>query len=101
MIRTPDRSSDDGFESPDHRGSGRWRKSTTVRALVKAIPWSAQIDAEDIGEVNPWQMDDAYLRMLWKNVTDLTRNFWSAGYPTVIAGSFASNIDHTERSAPY
>ncbi len=54
-------------------------KSTTVRALVKAIPGSAQIDAEDVGEVNPWQMDDAYLRMLWQNVADLTRNFWSAG----------------------
>ncbi len=50
-------------------------KSTTVRALVKAIPGSAQIDAEDVGEVNPWQMDDAYLRLLWTNVADLTRNF--------------------------
>lgn len=69
-------------------------KSTTVRALVKAIPGSAQIDAEDVGEVNPWQMDDAYLRMLWKNVADLTRNFWGAGYRNVIAGSFLSNVDH-------
>lgn len=68
-------------------------KSTTVRALVKAIPGSAQIDAEDVGEVNPWRMDDAYLRMLWKNVSDLTRNFWSAGYRNVVAGSFLSNID--------
>ncbi|MDQ3541887.1 MAG: hypothetical protein M3440_14495, partial [Chloroflexota bacterium] len=57
-------------------------------------PGSAQIDAEDVGEVNPWQMDDAYLRLLWKNVADLTRNFWSAGYRTVIAGSFLSNVDH-------
>lgn len=54
-------------------------KSTTVRALVEATPWSAQIDAEDVGTVNPWQMDDAFLRLLWKNVADLTRNFWSAG----------------------
>lgn len=69
-------------------------KSTTVRALVKAIPRSAQIDAEDVGEVNPWQMDDAYLRLLWKNVADLTRNFWGAGYRNVIAGSFVSNVDH-------
>jgi guanylate kinase len=69
-------------------------KSTMVRALVKAIPDSAQIDAEDVGEVNPWHMDDAYLRMLWKNVADLTRNFWSAGYRTVVAGSFLSNVDH-------
>jgi ABC-type phosphate/phosphonate transport system ATPase subunit len=69
-------------------------KSTTVRALVKAIPGSARIDAEDVGEVNPWQVDDAYLQMLWKNVADLTRNFWNAGFRTVVAGSFASNVDH-------
>lgn len=69
-------------------------KSTTVRALVKAFPGSAQIDAEDLGEVNPWKMDDAYLLMLWKNVADLTRNFWAAGYPNVVAGSFLNNIEH-------
>ena len=68
-------------------------KSTTIRALSKAIPMSVRIDAEDVGEVNPWHMDDAYLRMLRKNVADLTRNFWSAGYPTVVAGSFLSNVD--------
>jgi len=39
-------------------------------------------------------MDDAYLRMLWKNVADLTRNFWSAGYRNVIAGSFLSHFEH-------
>jgi adenylate kinase family enzyme len=69
-------------------------KSTTVQALVEATPGSAQIDAEDVGTVNPWQMDDAFLRMLWKNVADLTRNFWDAGYRNVIAGSFASSVDH-------
>lgn len=69
-------------------------KSTTVRALVKAIPGSAQVDAEDVGEVNPCRMDDPYLRLLWKNVADLTRNFWSAGYRNVVAGSFVSNFDH-------
>jgi energy-coupling factor transporter ATP-binding protein EcfA2 len=69
-------------------------KSTTIRALSKAIPMSARIDAEDVGEVNPWHMDDAFLRLLWKNVADLTRNFWSAGYPNVVTGSFLSNVDH-------
>lgn len=69
-------------------------KSTTIRALVDATPGSAQIDAEDVGTVNPWKMDNAYLWMLWKNVADLTRNFWDAGYRNVIAGSFASNMDH-------
>jgi len=65
-----------------------------LRALVKVIPESAQIDAEYVGEVNSWQMNDAYLRLLSKNVAGLTRNFWSAGYPTFSAGSFVSNIGH-------
>ena len=68
-------------------------KSTTVRALTAAIPWSARIDAEDVGDVNPWQMDDAFLHLLWKNVADLTRNFWNAGYRNVIAGSFLTNVN--------
>jgi ABC-type dipeptide/oligopeptide/nickel transport system ATPase component len=72
-------------------GSG---KSTTVRALVKAIPGSAQIDAEDVGEVNPWQMGGAYLHLLWTNVADLTRNFWGAGFRNVVAGSFLSSVKH-------
>lgn len=69
-------------------GSG---KSTTVRALLEVTPWSARIDAEDVGTVNPWQMDDAFLRLLHANVAALTRNFWDAGYQNVIAGSFMSN----------
>lgn len=69
-------------------GSG---KSTTVRALLGVTPWSAQIDAEDIGTVNPWRMDDAFIRLLHANVAALTRNFWEAGYQNVIAGSFMSN----------
>lgn len=68
-------------------------KSTTVRVLGQATPSSARIDAEDVGETNPWNMDDAYLQLLWKNVADLTRNFWDAGYRTVVAGSFANTID--------
>lgn len=69
-------------------GSG---KSTTVRALLDVTPSSAQIDAEDVGTVNPWRMDDAFIRLLHANVADLTRNFWDAGYQNVIAGSFMSN----------
>jgi adenylate kinase family enzyme len=68
-------------------------KSTTVRALGEATHSSARIDAEDVGETNPWHMDDAYMHLLWKNVADLTRNFWDAGYRTVIAGSFANTIE--------
>jgi GTPase SAR1 family protein len=75
-------------------GSG---KSTTVRALLKETPSSAQIDAEDVGQVNPWQMDAPFLQLMWKNVAGLTRNFWEAGYHTVLAGSFLSNVGHYQR----
>jgi ABC-type multidrug transport system ATPase subunit len=39
-------------------------KSTTIRALGQATPSSARIDAEDVSETNPWQMDDAFMRLL-------------------------------------
>jgi energy-coupling factor transporter ATP-binding protein EcfA2 len=69
-------------------------KSTTVRALAPAIPWSARIDAEDLSYINPWSLDDTALHLLWKNVADLTRNYWAAGFRNVVAASFVSNIDH-------
>lgn len=69
-------------------------KSTTVRELAPTLPHSARIDAEDLAYVNPWSMDEAFLHLLWKNVSDLTRNFWAAGYRNVVAGSFLSNVDH-------
>lgn len=75
-------------------GSG---KSTTVRALLEVTPRSAQIDAEDVGAVNPWQMDDAFIRLLHANVADVTRNFWDAGYQNVIAGSFMSNYSDYQK----
>ncbi|HEV2066237.1 MAG TPA: hypothetical protein VGR08_05330, partial [Thermomicrobiales bacterium] len=75
-------------------GSG---KSTTVRALLGVTPQGAQIDAEDVGAVNPWRMDDAFIRLLHANVADLTRNFWDAGYQNVIAGGFMSNYGHYQQ----
>lgn len=66
-------------------------KSTTIRALLNATPSSAQIDAEDVGQVNPWHFDEPFLHLLRANVADLTRNFWDAGYQNVIAGSFLRN----------
>lgn len=75
-------------------GSG---KSTTVRALLEVTPQGAQIDAEDVGTVNPWRMDDAFMRLLHANVADLTRNFWDAGYQNVIAGSFMSNYSDYQK----
>ncbi|MEJ7838266.1 MAG: hypothetical protein WKF81_05575 [Thermomicrobiales bacterium] len=45
-------------------------KSTTIRALLDATPSSAQIDAEDVGQVNPWQFDESFLHLLRANVAD-------------------------------
>ncbi|CAN5454396.1 hypothetical protein BH09CHL1_BH09CHL1_07600 [soil metagenome] len=72
-------------------------KTTTVRAIGTATPSSARIDAEDVGETNPWDMNDDFMQLLWKNVADLTRNFWDAGYRTVVAGSFVNTIEEYRR----
>lgn len=66
-------------------------KSTLVRALLPHTPHGAQIDAEDVGQVNPWVYDDRFKRLLFRNVADLVRNFWGAGYVNVIAGSFVAD----------
>jgi hypothetical protein len=63
-------------------------KTTIISRLIKYIPYSAQIDAENVGQVNPWVYNEEFLQLLWKNVLDLTQNFWSFGYSTVITGSF-------------
>lgn len=66
-------------------------KSTIVRELLPHTPRSAQIDAEDVGQVNPWVFDEEFRRLHRQNVAALTRNFWHAGYLNVIAGSFVSD----------
>jgi len=66
-------------------------KSTVVRALLADTPRGAQIDAEDVGQVNPWHWDDAFKELLWNNVAALARNFWQADYANVIAGSFIND----------
>lgn len=63
-------------------------KSTIIRALIRVTPGGAQIDAEDVGQVNPFIFDEAFLELLWDNVAAVADNFWRAGYTTVIAGSF-------------
>lgn len=69
-------------------GSG---KSTLVRALLTQTAPGAQIDAEDIGQINPFNFDNHFKQLLWKNVAMLAQNYWSAGISTVIAGSFAND----------
>ena len=68
-------------------------KSTLVRALLPHTQHGAQIDAEDVGQTNPWEMNDAFVRLLWRNVLALMNNFWEAGYLNVIAGSFLGTYD--------
>lgn len=72
-------------------------KSSIVRALLPHTPMGAQVDAEDVGQVNPWKMDDAFVELLWRNVAALVRNFWAAGYPTVVAGSFLGTYEDLVR----
>lgn len=68
-------------------------KSTTVQALAPQIPWSARIDGADLARVNPWSLDDLRLNLLWKNVADLTKNYWAAGFRNFVGASFLSNLD--------
>jgi len=62
-------------------------KSTIVRALLKETYNGARIDCTDIGHVNPWEYDVAFLKLVQKNVVSLIKNFWDAGYQNVIVES--------------
>lgn len=63
-------------------------KSTIIRALLPHTPGGARLDAEDVGQVNPCRMDEDLFALIRQNVALLVESFWTAGYPTVIAGSF-------------
>lgn len=63
-------------------------KSTVMSALLPQTPAGAKVDAEDVGQVNPFDFGPVFLRLLWANVTAVMINFWEAGYGTVISGSF-------------
>lgn len=62
-------------------------KTTVMRALLPYAMNAAKVDAEDVGQVNPFEFDESFVRLLWDNVRGLIRNFWAAGYSTVITGS--------------
>jgi GTPase SAR1 family protein len=66
-------------------------KTTIVRALLLHVRPGAALDAEEVGQVNPWQFDEAFKTLLWDNVAATVRNFWQAGYTTVVAGSFIND----------
>lgn len=63
-------------------------KTTVMSALLPHTSGGAKIDAEDVGQVNPFIFDRAFLELLWKNVATVIINYWAAGYHTVITGSF-------------
>jgi hypothetical protein len=69
-------------------------RTTIVRALLPYLQHGAVIDAEDLGQVNPWTWDDTFKNLLWNNVASLVHNFWQGGYTTVVAGSFIN--DHAD-----
>jgi predicted kinase len=69
-------------------------KSTVVHALLPYLQSGAILDAEEVGQANPWEWDTAFKRLLWDNVAAVAHNFWRAGYTTVVAGSFIN--DHAD-----
>lgn len=73
-------------------------KSTVMRALLSETPHAAKLDAEDVGQINPFSFDASFLQLLQANVLAVITNFWKAGYPTVIAGSFLDRDTGTSLS---
>jgi hypothetical protein len=67
-------------------------KSTVMRALLPRLRRGAVVDAEDVGQVNPWVYDEAFRELHRRNVAALVENFWAAGYPDVVAGSFLDTL---------
>ncbi len=78
-------------------GSG---KTTICRALLEHTCNAARIDAEDLGQTNPWEMNEKFVRLLWKNVIALIRNFVDAGFENIITGSFLNTKTELKRFMP-
>lgn len=72
-------------------------KTTIVPALLPYVRPGAAFDAEEVGQVNPWHFEAAFKALLWDNVAALVRNFWEAGYATVVAGSFINDYADFEQ----
>jgi hypothetical protein len=72
-------------------------KTTIVPALLPYVQPGAVLDAEEVGQVNPWQFDEEFKTLLWDNVAAVVRNFWQAGHTTVVNGSFINDYADFER----
>ncbi len=69
--------------------------STVMSALLPQTPEGAKVDAEDVGQVNPFDFGPAFLRLLWANVVAVMTNFWEFGYSTVISGGLLDRDTHS------
>lgn len=69
-------------------------KSTVMSALLLRTPGAAKIDAEDVGQVNPFNFSQSFLDLLWDNIAGVITNFWGAGYSVVITGSLLNGDTH-------
>lgn len=75
-------------------------KSTMVKALASAVEPGAVLDGEDVGQVHPWVYDESFRDLHRRNVAGVLRNFWEAGYSTVVAGSFLASYQEYEAFRP-
>lgn len=66
-------------------------KSTLAKRIVPHIVNGAAFDAENILQVNPFEMNDEFERLAVDNSAALINNFFQYGYNNVIAGSFIRN----------
>lgn len=65
-----------------------------MSALLPHTHNGAKIDAEDVGQVNPFNFNQRFLDLLRNNVAAVITNFWDAGYSTVISGSLLNGDTH-------
>ena len=66
-------------------GAGKTTFASTINSHADKC---AALDAEEVGQVNPWVFDDAFVRLLFDNVLDVVHNFFEHDYEKVVAGSF-------------
>lgn len=69
-------------------------KSAIMSALLPHLSCGAKLDAEDVGQVQPFAFDQPFLELMWSNVVTVITSFWDAGYRDVIAGSFLDGDTH-------
>lgn len=69
-------------------GSG---KSTCGKLLYEALEHSALIESDALIKVNPWTVDEKFMRLKLKNATNVIRNYWNAGYAHILCPGLVWN----------